>query len=192
MPRPASRGNDSIFLQRTIGNQAVLRRLRAGAKASQAGSATGHDGFPHHFTRIPISSRLARAIQTKLTVNTPGDAYEQEAERVSEQVMRMPEPAAAAAPPVSGGGVGVQRACACGGTCGDCKKKHLHLEDEHAHVQMKEAGPASTGGIEAPPIVHDVLRAPGQPLDAATRAFMEPRFGHDFSSVRVHTDARAA
>jgi hypothetical protein len=30
----------------------------------------------------------------------------------------------------------------------------------------------------APPIVHEVLRAPGQPLDAATRAFMEPRFGH--------------
>lgn len=40
--------------------------------------------------------------------------------------------------------------------------------------------------------VHDVLRSPGQPLDAATRAFMEPRFAHDFSRVRVHTDGRAA
>ena len=37
-----------------------------------------------------------------------------------------------------------------------------------------------------PPIVHEVLRSPGQPLDAATRAFMEPRFGHDFHHVRVH------
>lgn len=44
----------------------------------------------------------------------------------------------------------------------------------------------------APQIVHDVLRSPGQPLDAATRASMEPRFGHDLSQVRVHTDARAA
>jgi outer membrane protein OmpA-like peptidoglycan-associated protein len=44
----------------------------------------------------------------------------------------------------------------------------------------------------APPIVHDVLRSPGQPLDDRTRAFMEPRFGHDFSGVRVHTDADAA
>ncbi|BFU92794.1 MAG: hypothetical protein NTAFB01_39810 [Nitrospira sp.] len=44
---------------------------------------------------------------------------------------------------------------------------------------------------EAPPIVHDVLDSPGQPIDAATRAFFEPRFGHDFSRVRVHTDARA-
>jgi hypothetical protein len=43
-----------------------------------------------------------------------------------------------------------------------------------------------------PPIVHDVLRSPGQPLDAGAREFMEPRFGHDFSRVRVHTDARAA
>ena len=48
------------------------------------------------------------------------------------------------------------------------------------------------GLATAPPIVHEVLHAPGQPLDAATRARMEPRFGHDFSRVRVHTDAKAA
>jgi len=47
-------------------------------------------------------------------------------------------------------------------------------------------------GVPAPPIVHDTLRMPGQPLDAATRAFMEPRFGCDFSHVRVHTDSHAA
>lgn len=47
-------------------------------------------------------------------------------------------------------------------------------------------------GETAPAIVHDVLDSPGRPLDAATRAFMEPRFGHDFGRVRVHTDARAA
>jgi hypothetical protein len=43
----------------------------------------------------------------------------------------------------------------------------------------------------APPIVRDVLRSTGQPLDQATRAFMEQGFGHDFSCVRLHTDARA-
>lgn len=43
-----------------------------------------------------------------------------------------------------------------------------------------------------PPLVHEVLRSPGQPLDPATRAFMEPRFGHNFSKVRVHTDTKAA
>jgi Domain of unknown function (DUF4157) len=45
---------------------------------------------------------------------------------------------------------------------------------------------------KVPPIVHEVLRSPGQRLDADTRAFMEPRFGHDFSNVRVHADGAAA
>jgi hypothetical protein len=42
------------------------------------------------------------------------------------------------------------------------------------------------------PIVDEVLRSSGQPLDATTRAYMEPRFGHDFSRVRVHTGLKAA
>ncbi len=41
-------------------------------------------------------------------------------------------------------------------------------------------------------IVQGVLNSPGRPLSAATRAFMEPRFGHDFSRVRVHDDEQAA
>jgi hypothetical protein len=40
--------------------------------------------------------------------------------------------------------------------------------------------------------MHDVLRASGRPLDRSTRDFMESRFGHDFSAVRVHTDDTAA
>jgi hypothetical protein len=43
-----------------------------------------------------------------------------------------------------------------------------------------------------PPVVREVLDSPGRPLDSATRTIMEPRFGHDFSGVRVHDDARAA
>jgi len=44
----------------------------------------------------------------------------------------------------------------------------------------------------APPVVHDVLRAPGVPLDAATETSMSAHFDHEFSEVRVHADARAA
>src|SRR5687767_6762162 len=43
-----------------------------------------------------------------------------------------------------------------------------------------------------PTKVREVLASPGRPLAQSTRGFMEPRFGHDFSQVRVHTDARAA
>jgi hypothetical protein len=44
---------------------------------------------------------------------------------------------------------------------------------------------------EVPPIVYEVLRSPGQPLDPTTRAFFESRLGHDFSQIRVHTDTQA-
>jgi hypothetical protein len=42
-----------------------------------------------------------------------------------------------------------------------------------------------------PPAVHNALGEPGRPLEATTRALMEPHFGHDFSRVRVHTDRQA-
>lgn len=58
-------------------------------------------------------------------------------------------------------------------------------ELQHDSIEHSQPG-------EVPPIVHAVLRAPGEPLDAATRAFMELRFGQDFPEVRVHTDGRAA
>src|SRR6266513_865681 len=82
----------------------------------------------------------------------------------------------------------LQRKCACGGPtgptgeCDECRKKRAT-----GMLQRKASQPP-----EVPPLVHEVLRSPGQPLDAQTRAFMESRFGHDFSQVRVHTDARAA
>ncbi|HLI88385.1 MAG TPA: DUF4157 domain-containing protein, partial [Ktedonobacteraceae bacterium] len=57
-------------------------------------------------------------------------------------------------------------------------------------LQRAAINAAPVNGV--PPIVHDVLNSSGQPLDVGTRAFMEPRFGFDFSRVRVHADARAA
>jgi hypothetical protein len=43
----------------------------------------------------------------------------------------------------------------------------------------------------APPIVDEVLQSSGQPLDTSTREFMESRFDHDFSQVRIHSDVLA-
>jgi hypothetical protein len=69
------------------------------------------------------------------------------------------------------------------GELDEYQKKGFNLQRRSAN----EAAPP-----EVPQIVHDVLRSPGEPLDRETRAFMEPRFGHDFSKVRIHTDAKAA
>ena len=58
--------------------------------------------------------------------------------------------------------------------------------------RMSQERPAEIADREARDIVHEALRSPGQPLDAASRTFFEPRFGQDFSRVRVHTSAVAA
>ncbi len=60
----------------------------------------------------------------------------------------------------------------------------------HLCVQREGAGPAVHSST--PSLVRYVVESPGRPLDAATRSFMEPRFGHDFSRVRIHTDQTAA
>ncbi|MCO6440814.1 MAG: DUF4157 domain-containing protein [Nitrococcus mobilis] len=54
------------------------------------------------------------------------------------------------------------------------------------------SGEAVNWSDAMPDSVHQTLASPGRPLDPASRAFFEPRFGHDFSQVRVHTDAKAA
>ncbi len=80
----------------------------------------------------------------------------------------------------------LQRKCACGnhtvvgGECAECRRKRL---------QRKAVDYGEETAV--PSIVHEVLRSPGHPLDPTTRAFMEPRFGHDFSKVKVHTDGKA-
>jgi hypothetical protein len=61
-----------LFLQRTIGNQAVQRLIQG--------------------TGIRVQGSGVR-IQAKLKIGPPNEIYEQEADRVADQVMRMPEPA---------------------------------------------------------------------------------------------------
>src|SRR5258708_35875372 len=114
---------------------------------------------------------VARGVlQRKLTINRPGDIYEQEADRVADSVMRMPDPAAASQRVTSvGPAVGLQRSScgqsSSGGQSQERKCKALAL-------QRISNGSASGAGATAPAIVHDVLRSPGQRLDAAIRSFL--------------------
>jgi len=180
-----------LSLQRTIGNQAVQRLIKSGT------------------------------LQAKLKIGQSGDKYEQEADRVADAVMRMPEP-------------GVQRQV-------DEEEETLQAKplaeqitpliqrqveedkeirkqpEEEEEVQgtllqreaneeeevQKQPGEEETlqvkvnGGISST-VTHSVesgiksIRGGSQPLPVSTRAFFEPRFGTDFSGVRVHTDGHAA
>jgi hypothetical protein len=91
--------------------------------------------------------------------------------------MRMPEP---------------QRevACACGGACPACQTEHRGYVHERLQAQHVESNDLKEPPV--PNLIHEVLASPGRPVDAATRAFFEPRFGYDFGHVRVHDDARAS
>ena len=65
------------------------------------------------------------------------------------------------------------------------------LQEEEDKLRRNPSGPQAVAS-EAPEMMHQTLHSPGQPLDAATRGYFEPRFGHDFSRVRIHSDASAA
>jgi hypothetical protein len=130
--------------------------------------------------------RVVSGIQAKLVVGQPGDAYEQEADRVADQVMRMPEPQV------------------------QCQEEEEELiqtkllaeqitpvvqrqveEEEEEFLQAKSRDGAS------PEVAHDLeseinaIRGGGRSLSGSERAYFEPRFGYDFSRVRVHTNDRA-
>jgi hypothetical protein len=86
-----------------------------------------------------------------------------------------------------------RRKCACGqhtiggSNCAACAKKEEGLQRRAAH--QNDSAHERSGVPESMP---HVLGSAGQPLQAGTRAFMESRFGHDSSRVRVHTNAQAA
>jgi len=70
----------------------------------------------------------------------------------------------------------------CSGPCAE------HLRDEDLHRSSR----TTAAPTAIPAAVHEELQRGGAPLDASTRSSMEARFGHDFSTVRVHADAPAA
>ena len=102
--------------------------------------------------------RKTLGLQTKLNINEPGDRYEQEADRIADQVMAMPA--------------------------------HSTISRSPLNIQ-RFSGESSGQGNEVPESVHQVLASYGRPLEPGLRQDMEARFGHDFSHVRVYTDAAA-
>lgn len=106
-----------------------------------------------------VSQFSSMFVQCKLAIGSSDDPLEAEADQAAAQVMRQ----STVAKPGMGTRLPVLR-------------------------RATQSG-ATASAATAPPIVHRALASPGQPLDAQTRAFMEPRFGRDLSHIRLHTDA---
>lgn len=179
-------------MQRIIGNQAVQRLPQAkpdGLEAVSDAAAPGRLG--HDFSQISVHARTAVRIQPKLTVNTPGDIYEEEADRVSDQMMRMPDPHAHRKTP---GHAAVERSDLDGAAGGGLiqRSDSGRLLDEDERLQA-EAQPGATPTVSAETASGiQSLRGRGHSLPERSRSFFEPRFGFDLSEVRIHDDSEAA
>ncbi|MEL7064226.1 MAG: DUF4157 domain-containing protein, partial [Bacteroidota bacterium] len=141
------------------------------SQSQQLDSASNLD---QDFSQIPMSSDDLLSIQQKLKVGQPNDKYEEEADRVAEQVMQMPESK-------------VQR---------QVEEEEEEEEEQEGLVQTKplvqRKVAASGNGTVGSSIVENVIHSSGKPLDQSTRTFMESRFNKDFSQVRVHVNSQAA
>jgi len=145
-------------------------------------SQTAHPLDRFHAVQQALGNQgLLGRLQAKLTVNQPGDLYEQEADRVADAVMSSGNSRSVVPPPTphANASIGVQRKCA---TCTE--------QDEEIHVQRKELSQVAPNALVS--AVHHVLNSSGQPLDKSTCGYMESRFGRSFQDVRIHTDRQAA
>lgn len=117
------------------------------------------------FTQQPVNIFF----QPKLAINPPNDKCEQEADATADKVMRMQQQ------PINT----VRRKCT------DCEKEEQQIQREEMHG--KEA--VADNNLD-----HYVggLNAGGQSLPGAVKNFYEPKFGYDFSNVKIHTDNNAA
>lgn len=113
--------------------------------------------------------------QPKLTVNIPGDQYEQQANAMADKVMQAHPLNAAGNTFFKPAGTSLQRKCAA------C--------EEEKQVQRKESAEAVTPGVSSS--VEQTLQSSGQPMEPGLRSFMEQRFSNDFSNVQIHNDAVA-
>ncbi|WP_217468642.1 DUF4157 domain-containing protein [Paraburkholderia fynbosensis] len=152
-PVSASSGTSGSFAKIVLSTLGPTRR-------AQLSSGDGHQA----------------AMQPKLLIGSVDDPLEREADRVADEVIRMPD----WHEQVTSSPVQTMRKCAA------CE------EDDKKKLQMRPSTAPASGAVDALASVQDVLASSGQPLDATARAYLEPRFGHDFSRVRVHTNDRAA
>ena len=158
----------------TRGNRVVQRLPWADSAGPEVEANAGTARFAGDLSQKPLHSGMPKRIQWKLKVNAPGDEYEQEADRVADQLLRDPEPGVHLSP-ISG------------------EKLSHGSGGQSDHNQPAINRVRASGAPEAivPSVVAEVASSPGCSLEAATQELMESRFGHDFSEVRVHTDVRA-
>ena len=181
---------------------------RASASPNATARAASPAGGRHSFGRMAVHPSAA-AVRPKLRISSPGDVYEQEAEAVADRVMRLGDagapreiaPRAIFRPPSSVPSSIQRLSSDQSPSLEDAvvpEREEPEREEEEPERRSVQPlrDPTGHGGEAkgALPVSVEALESPhgGAPLSATARQFMEPRFGADFSRVRVHADSRAA
>ncbi len=208
-----SNNNKTVDNNRTSSGQNFAQPSSSQNQIQQLHSSIGNQAVQKLFSQ--------GLIQAKLKIGSPNDKYEQEADRVAEQVMNMPEQAV------------VQRKAdkkeliqskTITNTIEPVIQRQQEEEEEEFQLgydqepedltQILESVPTGDADVLAeeeeefiqlksnantvPQITHGIshaihsIKGSEQPLPISERAFFEPRFGTDFSNVRMHTGEQAA
>ena len=154
-------------------------------------------------SRTPVMHEMLfpGAVQTKLTINEPGDEYEQEADRVADHIMRMSDSEESGIDSLSQSHIpSIQpyqkkNNSTLHRQTGDSeeeeKKKRLLKQEEEEPIQTKSWSGKSPSLSATLTDQLAASRSGGRSLPPATRQFMESRFAHDFGAVQIHTDDSA-
>lgn len=168
------------IFQRSIGNENNAELDEQPALEAQLPQDSR---FQQNFSRVPVRSSSLPFIQPKLKIGHPSDRYEQEADRVADQVMRMPNlKTVPSIQPIAPGHYSLLQ-----------RQPEITKdqdEDEEKIVQTKPAL-GQTPSV-TPDLQTQLGSGGGQALPQPTREVMESRFHYDFRGVRVHSDRHAA
>lgn len=173
-----------LQLQRSIGNQNVIQ-LMHNIQSDSLGKASAYPIQRKTVQRetsekTTYNTHISPFIQRKITVGAAGDCHEQEADRVAQQVMTMDSPMTAEHEPA------VQH---------QAEKKEIQTKPLAASISPLVQRASCGAGFSVTSNFEQQLsssRGGGSPLSNSVRNFMEPRFGADFSGVRIHTGRQAA
>lgn len=174
----SSINSKQFYPQQIPGNQAILRFAASCPLKLPASSMCPLGGACH---TCPVS------IQKKLKISKPGDKYEQEADNAAELVMKMQEPEAEEQITYTDqpDKTNVLRSCS---KCNE-QSRFLPFNEEDELLTKTEINSRRDAEIY-PDLSSRILKikGSGRPLTKSERTFFEPRFGYDFSRVKIHTD----
>lgn len=152
-------------------------------KCAQPGS-TGSDEDCSEYDGLGKSARMQRTVNRNLVARIPlSTLHRWIGNRAIAQMLR----SETISSPSTASTSELRRKCSCGGDsegeCKECRTKRLAVQ---------RLSSTADAGLEAPPVVEEVLATAGQPLADSVRRSLEPGFGYDFSQVRIHDHSKAA